>query len=194
MARDPTLWHWTGKRFKYIGPVTLPGRRTTVYVSPRMLVQFSMNRSGIAAVAVDRPLREATRSVVVNQAMPYAIRISPRGETLDYVSSFRPIETFVVIAGMRRAACRLFNGSDHAAAVEWISARGFGRGYRVLGRTLARLNSTSPIGLERAAKQAARKPWNPELHPRGPRGRFAAKGSAETLRRRAQRAAETRRD
>ncbi len=186
MARDPNLWQWTGKQFRYTGGTQFGGRRTTVYVSPRMLVQFEMDRAGIARVAVGQELRDAVHDCVVQRAMPYAISISPHGDTLDYVSSWRAIDTYEVIAGMRRAACRLFNGSGHAAAVEWVSRRGFGRGYAVLGRTLAHLNSTSPMGLEKAARAAK---FDPQLHPRGPRGRFVPKASAEALRRRAQRAA-----
>lgn len=157
----------------YFGATDLRDRRETVYVSPRLIAEFQLNRRGIARIAVDQPLRDATRSLVVNHAMPYAIQISPRGDTLEYVSSWRAADGFAVVAGMRRAACKLINISDHAAAVEWVSRRGFGHGYRVLGRTLAHLNSTSPIAVERAARAARRKPWNPELHYRGPRGRFA---------------------
>lgn len=189
MARDTTVWEWTGRRWRYTGGTRLGGRRTTVYVSPRMLVEFEMDRRGIARVAVGDELREACHSTVVQRAMPYAISISPRGDTLDYVSSWRAIDTFEVIAGLRRVACRLFNGSDHAAAVEWVSKRGFGRGYHVLGRTLAHLNSTSPLALERAARAAG---FDAQLHPRGARGRFIPRASAEALRRRAARAAELR--
>jgi len=161
----------------YFGPTDLRNRRVTAYSSPRLIVEFEMNRRGIARIAVSQPLRDATRSLVVNHAMPYAISISPHGDTLEYVSSWRPAEGFTVIAGMRRASCKLINVSGHAAAVEWISPRGFGRGYAVLGRTLAHLNSTSPIALARAARAASRKPWNPDLHYRGAAGRFAKRPS-----------------
>jgi hypothetical protein len=180
-APDPGTWQWTGNRYRYTGGTQLGGRRHTVYVSQRMVVQFEMDRRGIARVAVGQPLRDAVHSLIVQKAMPYAISISPHGETLEYVSSWRAIDTFEVIAGMRRAACRLFNGSGHAAAVEW----GRGGNQRILGRTLAYLNSTSPLGLEQAAKKAARAPWNPQLHPRGGGGRFTASAGAAALRRRA---------
>lgn len=153
----------------YSGPTDLRNRRETVYVSPRMVVEFEMDRRGIAKIAVAEPLQSATRSLVVDKAMPYAIRISPRGKTLEYVSSWRAVNGFTVIAGMRRASCKLLNTAPHAAAVEW----GRGGQQRILGKTLAHLNSTSPIALEKAAAKAARKPWDPKLHPRGPRGRFA---------------------
>lgn len=189
MARDPNTWEWTGSRYRYIGGTQLGGRRTTVYVSPRMAVQFELDRRGMARVAVGRELRAATHSLVVQDAMPYAISISPHGDTLDYVSSWDAIDTYEVIAGLRRVACRLFNGSAHAAAVEWVSPRGYGHGYRVLGQTLDHLNSTSPLAVERQARAAR---FDPQLHPRGARGRFIPKASAEALRRRAQRAANLR--
>lgn len=180
----------------YTGPTNLKNRRETVYVSPHLIVAFELNRRGIARIAVGQELQHATHALVVQDAMPYAIQISPRGRTLDYVSSWRASDGFAVIAGMRRAACKLENTSAHAASVEWISPRGFGSGYRVLGRTLAHLNSTSPIAVQKAARKAAskaRKAWDPKLHPRAPGGRFApARGTQAALRRRAQRAAQIR--
>jgi hypothetical protein len=164
----------------YYGDTDLRDRRETVYRSPRMHVEFSMNRRGIARIAVGQDLRDSTRSLVVQKAMPYAIRISPRGDTLEYVSSWRAVDTFVVIAGMRRAACKLWNISDHAATVEWVGKSGKGQGRGVLRRTLAHLNATSPIGIEQAAADArAKATWNPQLHPRGPRGRFVTKPASE---------------
>lgn len=190
---DPGSWEWTGSRYRYIGGTGLGGRRHTVYVSDRMVCQFEMDRDGIARIAVGQALRDAVHELVAHKAMPYAISISPRGDTLEYVSSWRAIDTFEVIAGMRRAACRLFNGSTHAAAVEWVSRRGHGHGYHVLGNTLAYLNSTSPLAVAAAARKAARAAaFNPALHPRGAGGRFVASASAAALRRRAAAAARLR--
>lgn len=191
---DPTLWKWTGKRFKYIGASRLKDRTYTVYASPRLVVRFKTDREGMADLAVGDDLRDTTKAVVERRAIPYAISISPVGDTKQYVSSWKSSETHVVIAGLRRVACKLVNISDHAAAVEWVNKRGNGHGYGVLRRTIAHLNSTSPIGIERAARKArAKETWNPDLHPRGPRGRFApgARG-ANQIRRRAQRASEIR--
>lgn len=173
----------------YTGATRLSNRRETVYESPRVRVEFEMDRRGIARIALGEPLKQACRSAVVGRAMPYAIQISPRGETLQYVSSWRAADGHIVIAGMRRVACKLVNVAPYAAAVEW--GRGGKQG--VLRRTLAHLNATSPIGLEQAASKAARKPWDPQLHPRGPRGRFV-KSDPDELRRRAARAAQLRGD
>lgn len=194
VKRDSSIWQWTGKRFRYVGGSELGGRRHTVYVSPRMVVKFEMDRAGMARLAVGQALKDATHSVVVHQAMPYAVQISPHGDTLEYVSSWQAVDTFAVIAGLRRAACKLLNTSGHAAAVEWVSPRGYGHGYGVLARTLAHLTGASPAGLEQAPHKTARKAFNSQAHPRGPAGRFApaAQPSAATLRRRAHRAAQIR--
>lgn len=143
-------------------------RRVRAYTGTHLTVDFEMNRAGIRRIALGPALAAATRSAVVHRGMPYAIQNSPRGETLDYVSSWRAQDTHVTFNGMRRVATKLINVSAHAAAVEW------GRGGRagVLRKTLAHLNATSPIGLERAARRAK---WNPDLHPRGAAGRFAPK-------------------
>lgn len=186
---DPDTWEWTGRRYRYVGGTALGGRKHVVYVSDRMVCQFEMDRDGIARVAVGSELKDAVHHLVERKAMPFAVAISPIGRTRDYVSSWRAVDTHVVIAGMRRVACRLFNGSAHAAAVEWVSRRGNGHGYHVLGHTLAYLNSTSPAGLEAAARKAA---FDPARHPRGARGRFVATGSPAALRRRAAAAARRR--
>lgn len=195
MARDKTLWKWTGSRFKYIGATKLDARTHTVYASPRMAVQFKMDREGIAGIAVGDALHDATRDVVEHRALPYAVSISPHGRTGEYVSSWKSSDgdDFVVIAGMRRAACKLINASGHAAAVEWVSKRGYGRGYAVLRRTLAHLNSTSLSGPKQAASKAARKPFDPQLHPRGAKGRFVTRqATPDEIRRRARRASQMR--
>lgn len=180
---DPDTWEWTGRRYRYIGGSALGGRKHVVYVSDRMVCEFEMDRDGIARIAVGAELKAAVHDLVERKAMPYAISISPIGRTREYVSSWQAVDTYAVIAGLRRVACRLFNGSGHAAAVEWISKRGSGHGYHVLGRTLAYLNSTSPAGLAAAARKAA---FDPGVHPRGARGRFVPSDSPSALRRRAQ--------
>ncbi|MER5608341.1 hypothetical protein AB0F93_00095 [Micromonospora tulbaghiae] len=167
-------------------------RRVRAYTGTHLTVDFKLSRAGIRRIALGPELADATRSAVVYRAMPFAIRRSPRGETLDYVSSWRAHSTTVTLFGMRRVATKLINESAHAAAVEW------GRGGKagVLKATLAHLNSTSPIGL---AQAAARANWNPDLHPRGPGGRFVPRSTIQAVgqtlsksqRRRRRRRAET---
>lgn len=121
----------------YTGATDLRNRRVTVHRGPHLKAEFEMDRRGIAAIAMGHELSDACYSLVLEHAMPHAIRIAPRGSTLDYVSSFRADRTTTVIAGMRRQAARLWNVSDHAAAVEWTNDT------RVLGRTLDHLNGKS---------------------------------------------------
>lgn len=152
----------------YSGSTDLRNRRITVYRSPRMIVEFELDRRGIAKIAMGQDLKDACRQVVTGRAMPFAIRNSPHGETLEYVSSWRAAEGHTIIAGMRRVACKLINVAPHAAAVEW--GRGGRRG--VLGKTLAHLNATSGVVIQGGQ---LRKAWDPQLHPRGPGGRFISK-------------------
>lgn len=163
----------------YSGATDLRNRRETVHHTPRLKVEFEMDRRGISRIALSDPLRDACHSVVVQRAMPFAIQKSPRGKTLEYVSSWRVSDGHTVIAGMRRVAAKLINVSDHAAAVEFVNKRGNGHGHGVLRQTLAHLNATSPEGIAKAERAAKRKPWNPDLHPRGTKGRFTPKPSAE---------------
>jgi hypothetical protein len=162
----------------YTGPTDLRNRRNTAYASPRMVVQFEMDRGGIRRIAVGGALRDAVHNLVVQRAMPYAIQISPRGATLEYVSSWSAVDGYTIIAGMRRVACKLLNSAGHAAAVEW----GRGGHQEILGRTLAHLNGTSPQGLVDAAAKTVRQSHNPDLHPRGPGGRFIRLRSAGAAR------------
>ncbi len=158
----------------------LRNRRTTVYAGRHLVVQFEMDRKGIAKCAVGQDLASATRQVVRERAMPYAIRISPIGQRDDdggkprYVESFRISQGFTVIAGMRRVASKLTNIAPHAAAVEFTGNNPHASGHGVLRKTLAHLNGTG------ATLREAKSPWRPELHPRGAGGRFISKSGPAT--------------
>lgn len=157
-------------------------RRLTVYTSRRLIVQFEMDRPGMARVAVGRELKDATRQIIRERAMPYAISISPVGQRDDdqggkprYIESFRIAEGHTVIAGMRRVAAKLVNVAPHAAAVEFLGTNPHASGYGVLGKTLDHLNSHGGAGVGGRGKGRPRAPWRQELHPRGPGGRFIPK-------------------
>jgi hypothetical protein len=155
----------------------MPNRTVTVYASPRLIVRFEMDRRGIARVAVGRELADATRQVIRERAMPYAIRISPVGDRdaddlsdkPRYAASFRMSQGYTVIAGMRRVAAKLTNIAPHAAAVEFTGSNPHAAGHGVLRKTLAHLNGTGET------LRQAKSPWRPELHPRGAGGRFVRK-------------------
>jgi len=133
-----------------------------------MVVELEMNRRGIAQIAVGDELRDACRAVVVERALPFAVKKSPRDKTRVYVESWRVSPGFTVIAGMRRVAVKLVNIADHAAAVEW------GRGGKagVLAQTLAHLHGTT---VEEMRASRRRRAFDPGRHPRDARGRFVAR-------------------
>lgn len=163
----------------YFGPTDLRNRTVTVYTSPRLLVRFEMNRRGISQIAVGPHLAAATRALVRDKAMPYAIRISPIGERDDergggprYVESFRIAQSYTVVAGMRRVAAKLVNVAPHAAAVEFYGNNPHASGYAVLRKTLAHLNGTG------SSLATAKPAFRAELHPRGAGGRFIPRTSS----------------
>lgn len=168
-------------RKPYRGATDLANRRITVYRGRRVRVEFEMNRAGIQRIALGPAIRDAVRQVVVREALPFAIRNSPRGERDEadleaaFVNSWRVTEGTVFLVGMERASAKLINVSPHAAAVEFINPKtGKGHGYGVLAKTLAHLNG---VALGEAARSGgkAKRPFNPQQHPRGARGRFVRK-------------------
>ncbi len=117
-------------------------------VAYKVHVVFKPDKKGIAAVAVGPELRKACHDLVEHKAKPYAVAISPIGDPGDrrgpytpgdYISSWVVLDTFTVIAAMRRVATQLWNMSPHAAAVEWGNDQ-VGDGHHVLGETLDFLN------------------------------------------------------
>jgi hypothetical protein len=122
--------------------------RHTVYRGRTVVVDFDMDRRGIAEIAVGPELKAAVHTVAETEAKPYAISISPRSTRRHqhYMDSFSVKDTHTVITGMRRVAAWLFNNAPHAAAVEWGNQATNGEGHRVLGRTLDHLNRPSTAG------------------------------------------------
>ena len=124
------------------------GRGKVVYRGRHVIVQFKLDRKGIAMVALGPKLAEAVMDVAHTRAMPYAKSISPRSNQTDhehYQDSFRVDAILTGIAPdsigkppMLRVGARLMNVARHAAAVEW--GRKGRRGHRVLGRTLDHLH------------------------------------------------------
>jgi hypothetical protein len=118
-----------------------PGR-VNVFRGRHVIVDFQMDRKGMARCAMGPELADAVHSVVEDRAMPYAIGISPVSDRNHehYVEAFSTIMGTATIRSLRRVAALLINSSPHAAAVEWGNARTDGKGHRVLGRTLDHLN------------------------------------------------------
>ncbi|MGK5677518.1 hypothetical protein [Actinoplanes sp. URMC 104] len=142
----------------YTGPTEFSDRRQTVYRSPRVKVDFQMNRAGIRDIATGSDLTHALQMLVLTKALPYALKISPKGrkrspserdEHSRYASSFTVRRSTVVLVGMERTSVRLVNTAKHAAAVEWVNPNGHGHGFHVLGQTIAHLNGETLAGLRR---------------------------------------------
>lgn len=172
----------------YRGNTDLPDRRVTVRRGRGVRVEFAMNRAGIRKIALGPELLASCRSVVVRRAMPFAIRNSPRGRRDEadlgaaFVASWRVSEGTAFLVGMKRVAVKLINVAPHAAAVEFINPEtGRGHGYGVLARTLAHLHAESGgVAAVREKRKRAAGTWKPDLHPRGPKGRFVPKDPAAT--------------
>lgn len=116
-----------------------------VYTSKNMSMFYQGSLRDFAEIAMSRQILAACLEIAYEEALPYAIMISPRDE-YTYIRSFEVKPTTVVVRGMRRVAARLINTSPHAALVEWGGKRGGGRfsgRYRpaqhILGRTRDRI-------------------------------------------------------
>lgn len=119
-------------------------RRRTVYRGRHCKVDFELDRKGIAAIAMSDELLDAVTEVVTDRALPYAISVSPRStrEHKHFQDSFAVIAGTEVWARMRRVASRLWNLSEHAAAVEFGNKHTGGRGHHVLRQTLDHLTGS----------------------------------------------------
>jgi hypothetical protein len=118
-----------------------PGR-VNVYTGTHAIVDFQMDRKGIARCAMGPELGAAVLDVCERVAKPYAISISPASSEAHehYVQAFDVALGTATIRSLRRVAGLLLNFSDHAAAVEWGNSSSGGKGHHVLGRTLSHLS------------------------------------------------------
>lgn len=119
--------------------VTPKGRR--VYTGRNVTVHFDLDRKGIAECAMGPELHGSVVALATNEAMPYAIGISPRSrrQHQHYAESFVVAPGAMLIRGMRRVAAHLINTAPHAAALEWGNEHA-PNGQHILGRTLDHLN------------------------------------------------------
>ncbi len=125
-------------------------RGKVVYRRAHVQVNYEHNHKGVAAIAVSPNVFAALNQIVVREAMPYAMSISPV-YLGTYRASFELRNDVVRVSGragrMARASAQLHNTAPHALAVEWGNKafRGRGNGYRVLARTLAYLHATAHL-------------------------------------------------
>ncbi len=123
--------------------------RRPVYTSPRMTVEFEMDRRGMAEVARGKELRVAVKTIAL-RGKAYAESISP-ARTGNYRRSFRVNLGRKLIHGMRRVVAILANTDPAAVAIEVGTAiRPMGQGggtpaHRVLQRTLTHLGGRGAL-------------------------------------------------
>jgi hypothetical protein len=96
-----------------------------VYTSKNLIMFYQGSLKDFAEVAMSRQILAACLEIAYEDALPYAISISPRDE-YTYIRSFRVQPTTVLVRGMRRVAARLINTSQHSALVEWGGKPGGG--------------------------------------------------------------------
>lgn len=131
------------------------GRGELVYPGRHVRVWFELDRRGIQACAVGPELAAATRACATREAMPYAIRISPRSNNNEpghkhYQDSFHVETVYTGLTPpesigrppMLRVGARLVNTAPHAAALEWGNK--IAKGRRILGRTLDHMSRPRP--------------------------------------------------
>ncbi len=94
-----------------------PGsRRREVYRSARIVVDFEMDRRGMAEVARGKELRAAVKTIAV-RGKAYAESIAPEA-TGNYRKSFHINMGQVLVNGMRRVAAILANTDPAAVPIE----------------------------------------------------------------------------
>ncbi len=112
--------------------------RRPVYVSPRMVVEFEMDRAGMRKIARGKELRVAVLAIA-HKGRAYAEGISPV-RTGDYRRSWRVNAGHVVVRGMRRVMASLVNTDPAAVPIEVGAAAHDGwpatEGHHVLQKTL----------------------------------------------------------
>ncbi len=115
--------------------------RRPVYVSPRMVVEFEMDRRGMREVARGPELRAAV-GIIAKKGQLYAEGIAPE-RSGHYKKSFQVNFARITIAGMRRVAARLVNTDPAAISIEWGTKRT--PAHRTLTRTLAFLGGKTGL-------------------------------------------------
>lgn len=90
-----------------------------VYTSRNIIMFYQGSLRDFAEIAMSPRLLAICLEIAYEEALPYAIEISPRGDTGTYVRSWKVKPTTVVLKGMRRVCARLINEAPHAALIEW---------------------------------------------------------------------------
>lgn len=89
-----------------------------VYTGRNIIMYYQGSLKDFAEIAMSPRLLAICLEVAYEDALPYAIEISPRDDGV-YVRSWKVKPTTVVLRGMRRVCAQLINEAPHAALVEW---------------------------------------------------------------------------
>jgi hypothetical protein len=114
------------------------GRRRVVYAGKNIILEYEPVMEHFAEIAMGDELAEACRDVVENEALPYAISISPSDDG-EYARSWRITEGTWTSPQTRltRRCVNLVNVAAHSYLVEWGGTKPQykARGQHVLQRT-----------------------------------------------------------
>lgn len=93
-----------------------------VYTGRNIIMYYQGDLKDFAEIAMSPRLQAICLEVAAEDALPYAVEISPRDEG-TYARSWKVKPTTVLLRGMRRVGARLINDAPHAALVEWGGKR-----------------------------------------------------------------------
>lgn len=89
-----------------------------VYTGRNIIMFYQGSLRDFAEIAMSPKILAICLEVATENALPYAISISPRDDGV-YVRSFQVRPTTVMLRGMRRVCARLINTAPYSALVEF---------------------------------------------------------------------------
>lgn len=97
-----------------------------VYTGRNITMFYKGSMKDFAEIAMSPRILAICLEVATEEALPYAIAISPVGESGTYIRSWQVRPTTTVIAGMRRVGAKLINTDPISALVEFGGRKGGG--------------------------------------------------------------------
>ena len=97
-----------------------------VYTGRNITMFYKGSMRDFAEIAMSPRILAICLEVATEEALPYAIAISPVGESGTYIRSWRVRPTTTVVAGMRRVGAKLINEDPISALVEFGGRKGGG--------------------------------------------------------------------
>lgn len=97
-----------------------------VYTGRNITMFYKGSMKDFAEIAMSPRILAICLEVAYEEALPYAIAISPVGESGTYIRSWKVHPTTTVVAGMRRVGAKLINEDPISALVEFGGRKGGG--------------------------------------------------------------------